>query len=247
MRNKATPSPAKAKADRARDVLTMRYIQRLRIVYKAGNESKMQALLKEAHKAGVSKAVTDRVLDRIRNRGQMEEVIYEGSLPGGSLVLVEALTDKKTRTAPQVRHALSEGGGTLGAAGAAMWAFRRRAMFEFAPADTVERDALVEELYELDGVEDIEDDIEALHGEVAEAAGTAPLGVRVWTAPSTLTALRQALAPSSLASHVSEQLRFVPLSTVALEAEARAAHDEVVDALRALDDVEGVWTNASAA
>jgi transcriptional/translational regulatory protein YebC/TACO1 len=37
----------------------------------------------------------------------------------------------------------------------------------------------------------------------------------------------------------------VPTSAVELDAEAREAHDQVVESLLALDDVEEVWTNVA--
>jgi transcriptional/translational regulatory protein YebC/TACO1 len=234
MRNKATPSAAKAKVDKAKGDTATRFTQRIRIAHRDGDESKVQSLVKEAHKAGVSKVVTERALDRVRNRGALEDVLYEGTLPGGICCLIEALTDKKTRTAPEVRHALTEGGGVLGAPGAATWAFTRMGLLEFETADEDEREALMEQAMGLEGVEDIED------GD-SDAEGGAVL--RVWTTVSELTALRAALAGS--ASLVNDGLRFTPVSVLELDAETRATHDGVVHALRALDDVEAVWTNAA--
>ena len=93
MRNKATPSAGKAKADKARGETAMRFVKLLRLAHKAGDEAKVQSTIKNATKAGVSKTVVDNALNRMLNRGQMEEVLYEGTLPGGVCVLVEALTD----------------------------------------------------------------------------------------------------------------------------------------------------------
>lgn len=47
----------------------------------------------------------------------MEEIIYEGYLPGGVAVIVRALTDNKNRTAPSVRHIFSASGGNMGETG----------------------------------------------------------------------------------------------------------------------------------
>lgn len=243
MRNKATPSAAKAKADRERDATARRYVQRIRVAHRDGDDARVQLLVKDATKAGVSKAVVDRAVSRMRNRGALEDVLYEGTLPGGICVLVEALTDKKTRTAPEVRHALSDGGGALGSPGAALWAFQRKGLLEFEPSDSAEREALLELALGLDGVDDLEEVAEAR----ASADAAAPGGgtVRVWADVSEVATLRAALA----AAHplVNEQLLYVPLSTLALDdAEMRESHDATVDALRALDDVEAVWTNAEA-
>ena len=241
MRNKATPSAAKAKADRERDATARRFVQRIKVAHKAGDETRVLNLSKEANKQGVSKAVVERALDRIRNRGQLEEILYEGTGPGGVCFLVEALTDKKTRTAPEVRHALSEGGGSLGAPGAAMWAFERKGVLDFEPASEAERDALIDHAMSLDGVEDIDD---APAPEAADGDGGGVVGVRVRVAAADLSTLREALAPTY--TLVGEQLQFAPLHALELEdPEAQTAHDMTVDALRALDDVEAVWTNVA--
>lgn len=253
MRNKATPSAGKAKADREREVTATRFIRRLKVAVRDGHESRVSALVKEAHKSGVSSKVTERALDRIQNRGQLDDVLYEGTLPGGVCLLIEALTDKKSRTAPEVRHALSKNGGTLGASGSALWAFEKKGMLELEPASEGERDELLELVMGWEDVEDVED-TEPTFGEDSSAgvagggsAGDAPpatAGVRVVVEPSAITATRAALADAG-ATVVSEVLAYVPHSVVAIEEEeARAAYEAALDALRALDDVEAVWTNA---
>ena len=89
----------------------------------------------------------------------------------------------------------------------------------------------------LDGVDDVDET------SAASSDGTAAT-VRVWTMPSELATLREALGTHTLVNACS---LYMPLNPVAVaDAEARAAHDATVDALRALDDVEDVWTNASA-
>jgi YebC/PmpR family DNA-binding regulatory protein len=50
--------------------------------------------------------------------GDVSEIMYEGFLPGGVGVLVEAVTDNKARTSQQVRNVLEKSGGSMGGAGA---------------------------------------------------------------------------------------------------------------------------------
>ncbi len=52
-----------------------------------------------------------------------EAVTYEGYGPGGVAVIVEALTDNRQRTAPEVRHAFDKCNGNLGAQGCVSWSF----------------------------------------------------------------------------------------------------------------------------
>jgi len=54
-----------------------------------------------------------------------EEVLYEGTGPGGTLFLVEGMTDNRTRTAPELRRIFEKRGGNMGGTGTAGWAFER--------------------------------------------------------------------------------------------------------------------------
>ncbi len=54
-----------------------------------------------------------------------EEVLYEAYGPGGVAVIIEAVTDNKNRTTPEVRHILSKQGLELAATGSAAWAFTK--------------------------------------------------------------------------------------------------------------------------
>src|SRR5580765_245937 len=52
-----------------------------------------------------------------------ETVYYEGYAPGGIAVLVEALTDNRNRTAPEIKKIFERSGSNVAAAGAVKWMF----------------------------------------------------------------------------------------------------------------------------
>jgi YebC/PmpR family DNA-binding regulatory protein len=54
-----------------------------------------------------------------------EEVLYEGSGPGGTLYMVEGMTDNRNRTVAELRKIFEKHNGVLGSSGAAGWAFDR--------------------------------------------------------------------------------------------------------------------------
>jgi YebC/PmpR family DNA-binding regulatory protein len=54
-----------------------------------------------------------------------EEILYEGTGPGGTLFMVEGMTDNRNRTAPELRRIFEKNGGAMGATGTAGWAFER--------------------------------------------------------------------------------------------------------------------------
>lgn len=57
--------------------------------------------------------------------GDEEHVTYETYGPGGVAIVIEALTDNRNRTAPELRHLLSGLGYELANPGSATWAFSK--------------------------------------------------------------------------------------------------------------------------
>src|SRR5450755_486074 len=72
-----------------------------------------------------------------------EEVLYEGSGPGGTLFLVEGMTDNRNRTVAEIRKIFEKNNGVLGGGGAAGWAFERKGVVRVVTAAATE-DQLME-------------------------------------------------------------------------------------------------------
>jgi YebC/PmpR family DNA-binding regulatory protein len=72
-----------------------------------------------------------------------EEIIYEGTGPGGTLFLIEGMTDNRNRTVAELRKIFERHNGVLSAAGAAMWAFDRKGIITL-PKDAANEDQLME-------------------------------------------------------------------------------------------------------
>ncbi len=53
----------------------------------------------------------------------IEDVVYEGTGPGGTLFVVEGMTDNRNRTAAEIRKIFEKHNGALGSPGSAQWAF----------------------------------------------------------------------------------------------------------------------------
>ena len=62
-----------------------------------------------------------------------EEIRYEGYGIGGAAVIVDCLTDNRTRTVAEVRHAFTKYGGNLGADGSVAFLFKHCGQLVFAP------------------------------------------------------------------------------------------------------------------
>ncbi|MFW5741186.1 MAG: YebC/PmpR family DNA-binding transcriptional regulator [Myxococcota bacterium] len=59
-----------------------------------------------------------------------EEVLYEGTGPGGTLLLIEGVTDNRNRTVAELRKIFEKHNGSLGSSGTAAWAFDRKGVFQ---------------------------------------------------------------------------------------------------------------------
>jgi|SRR3989338_659481 len=92
----------------------------------------------------------------------MEAITYEAYGPGGSALIIEALTESRNRAAQEVKFILSKHGFELATPGSAAWAFKKE-NHEWKPTMTIplsEADgqilsALIEELEDNDEVQDV--------------------------------------------------------------------------------------------
>jgi YebC/PmpR family DNA-binding regulatory protein len=55
----------------------------------------------------------------------LEENLYEAFGPGGTAILITAVTDNPNRTTPEIKHIFTKAGYQLGATGSASWAFSK--------------------------------------------------------------------------------------------------------------------------
>lgn len=89
--------------------------------------SKLASAMDRASAARVPKHLVQNAIKTALGTGKdsvaFDEQVYEGSGPGGSLILVLAETDNKMRTAKNVRHIFSKYGGNLGATNSSLFAF----------------------------------------------------------------------------------------------------------------------------
>ena len=72
-----------------------------------------------------------------------EEVLYEGYAVGGVAVMVEALTDNRNRTAPEIKKLFEKRGGALGTSGCVNWMFEKKGVIT-VDAAKVSEDSLME-------------------------------------------------------------------------------------------------------
>lgn len=95
----------------------------------AGNASApgLMAVIARAKAANMPKDNIERAVSKGNSKeaADLSEVVYEFYGPGGSAVIVNALTDNKNRTTQEIKHFLSKNGFELGTPGSAQWAFSK--------------------------------------------------------------------------------------------------------------------------
>ena len=105
------------------------------------NSPTLAAAIERAKKESMPKGNIERAVSKGSGTDgtTLEEVLYEGYGPGGVALLIQAVTDNKNRTAPEIRHIFTKAGLELGAPGSASWAFEKTAG-EYIPTTPVELD-----------------------------------------------------------------------------------------------------------
>ncbi|MPZ50742.1 MAG: YebC/PmpR family DNA-binding transcriptional regulator [Dehalococcoidia bacterium] len=158
---------------------------------------------------------------------QLDEITYEGYGPGGTAVLVEAMTDNRNRTVAEIRSAFGKGGGNLGEAGSVAWVFNTRGVVILNLDGKLDPDEVT--LVAIDaGAEDfvVEEDVLA-----------------VYAKPEDLETVRKALAEGGY-EPASAEVEKVPSTTVPLAQKEALQTLKLLDRLEDLDDVQKVYSNA---
>jgi len=155
-----------------------------------------------------------------------EAATYEAYAPHGVALMIEALTNNRSRTAPDLRSILEKNGGNLALNGAVAFQFTKQGVITIQ-SDAIDEDRLLELALEA-GAEDVKNE-----GEVFE----------VYTAPTHFIKVKESLSAAQVAILASE-ITHLPTATIPLDAEAAAKLLKLVDALEDNDDVQSVSHNA---
>ena len=158
-----------------------------------------------------------------------EEIRYEGYGVAGAAVLVRCLTDNRTRTVAEIRHAFTKNGGNLGADGSVAFLFKHCGQIVFAPGTSEERvmDAALEA-----GAEDV----------LTNEDGS----IEVITAPHDFEAVKAGLEKAGLKPGIAE-VTMKPSTEISLAGDDATKMRRLLDALENLDDVQEVSTTAALA
>ncbi len=155
-----------------------------------------------------------------------DEIRYEGYGIGGAAVVVDCMTDNRTRTVAEVRHAFSKNGGNLGQEGSVAFMFQHCGQFIFAPGTS--EDLVMEAALDA-GADDVQTDEEGV--------------IEVICPPQAFAAVRDAFAQRNLVPEMAD-IVMKPNNEVNLTGEDAIKMQKLLDAIENLDDVQEVYTNA---
>lgn len=189
---------------------------------------RLRLALQRARESNMPADNIDRAIKRGTGGGEgaaLEEITYEGYGAGGAAVMVEAMTDNRNRAASDIRGAFTRGGGSLGETGCVAWLFDTRGVItlDIGDADPDELSLAVIDA----GAEDVQVEDGALE---------------VYTQPSEMEAVRQALETSKL-NITGAEVTMVPKTVADLSPKDAVAVMRLLERLEELDDVQRVYSN----
>ena len=155
-----------------------------------------------------------------------EEVQYEGYGPAGVAVMVEALTDNRHRTGPEIKRIFEKHGGSLGTTGCVNWMFTQKGLITVRTTNADEEQLL--EIAMNAGADDMQNT-----GEVFE----------ITCDPATYEQLKTTLQEKGIATELTE-ISMVPQSTVDISDEHVAKRIlSLMEAFEDHDDVQNTYAN----
>jgi YebC/PmpR family DNA-binding regulatory protein len=224
----------KAAADAKRGKAYTRLIKEITVAAKLGGgdpdmNPRLRLAIDKAYESNMPKDNVERAIKR--GSGELEgvdyeEMRYEGYGIGGAAVMVDCLTDNRTRTVADVRHAFAKHGGNLGTDGSVAFLFKHCGQLVLAPGTSEDRvmDAAIEA-----GAEDV----------VVNDDGS----IEVLTGPNDFHAVKQALEKAGLKPELAE-VTMKPTTESVMAGQDAARMQKLLDALESLDDVQEVYTTA---
>ena len=193
------------------------------------NNSRLATVIAKAKAANMPNDNIKRTIEKALGAGNTdnyESVTYEGYGPSGVAVIVEALTDNRNRTAPEVRHIFDKYGGNLGATGCVSWSFDEKGVI------VIEREDLDEDTVMMDALDAGADDMEA--GEEC---------FEVYTDPAAFADVVSGLEGKGY-TFLSAKVEMVPQNYIKLTDETDIKNmEKLIDLMEDNDDVQNVYHN----
>ncbi|MEK6731929.1 MAG: YebC/PmpR family DNA-binding transcriptional regulator [Pseudomonadota bacterium] len=223
----------KALQDKKRGKLFSKLIREITVAARVSGDVATNPRLRLVIDKALSNNMTRDTIDRAVKRGSggdeganLEDVVYEGYGAAGVAILVEAMTDNRTRTVAEVRHAFSKAGGNMGAPGSVAYLFSKRGEIMFAPG--CDEDKIMEVAIEA-GADDV----------LTHDDGS----VEVITTEDAFSAVKDAMEKAGLTPAHAETTMHAA-TQVPVDKETAEKVLRLIDMLEDLDDTQEVYSNA---
>jgi YebC/PmpR family DNA-binding regulatory protein len=224
----------KNRQDAKRGKIFTRLIKEITVAARLGGgdpaaNPRLRLAVDKAYDSNMPKDNVDRAIKRGTgglDGASYEEIRYEGYGIGGAAVIVDCMTDNRTRTVADVRSTFTKHGGNLGGEGAVAFLFKHCGQLVFAPGTS--EDQLMEAALET-GAEDV----------VTNDDGS----IEVVTAANDFVAVKSALEKKGFKAALAE-VTFKPAAENVMKGDEAARMQKLIDALESIDDVQEVYTTA---
>jgi YebC/PmpR family DNA-binding regulatory protein len=224
----------KAATDAKRGKIFTRLIKEITVAARlGGGDPGMNPRLRLAMDKAMDNNMPKDTIERAAKRGSggveganYEEIRYEGYGINGAAVIVDCMTDNRTRTVADVRHAFSKYGGNLGTDGSVAFLFKHCGQLVFPPGTS--EDKVMEAAIDA-GAEDV----------ITHDDGS----VEVVTGPYDFVAVKDALAKSGLKPEFAE-VTMKPSAEVEFSGDDAQRMQKLLEAIESIDDVQEVYTTA---
>lgn len=224
----------KAATDAKRGKIFTRLIKEITVAARmGGGDPGMNPRLRLAIDKATDNNMPKDTIERAGKRGSgdlegvaYEEIRYEGYGIAGAAVIVDCLTDNRTRTVADVRHAFSKYGGNLGTDGSVAFLFKHCGQILFPPG--TDEDALLGAALDA-GADDV----------VTNDDGS----LEVITGPYDFVAVKDALTKAGFKPEYAE-VTMKPSTEAEMAGDDAMRMQKLIDALESIDDVQDVYTNA---
>jgi len=195
------------------------------------SNSKLKMAVEKAKEFGMPKENIERAISRgsgeMDDGKKLDEVFYEAYGPGGSALLIHAITDNKNRTLAELRHLLQEHDAKMADTGSVRWMFKESGKITL-PKKFWNDDISLEVIE--NGAEEIKEDNDE---------------IIIYTNPKNIFSIKDFLEKKTNQDIIKTELDFISQQTIAITDKAiKNKLENLFNALDEHDDVEEIYSNA---
>ncbi len=229
----------KAITDARKGTLFSKMVREIMLAARTGQDpsanARLRSALEQARAIGLPKDNIERAIARASGAGEggeLSEIIFEATGPGGVAIIAEAITDSKNRTVNEIKHLLSQYDARMSEPGSVMWNFEKIGIVEITadqnPGKT--KDEMESAI------------IESGAADFCETHGSWILE----TAFADTESVRAGLEERGIAVKETGH-DYKPRATIAPLPEKEARVSALLEALSEHDDIQEIYTNLSRA